>query len=828
MAVMKYMGYNNIVATISAFGVCNPTPGASENCLPWWQAGDDYGFSSAALTTLYFGSAISQTIVNTPPAFFPTPTVGAGSITSPFLFLEASVGEASQPTTQSFGGVNAIPESLPSLPVTVNLSGAACAGTNCSVTVTMPSCPMPNPRYLGYYLYAATGSTSTPPVNTSTSWQWQPMAAATFAQGQAAQGDIIPCGTSVTLSNLLNTATQPPTTDAGNTGAQRPGWMPSTMTDQTGLQTLATDLETDPGVSWNYLGDEPGPKSVPSAFNQIQTMNQYTSMFTSIPHPGLDSSARDWRTIEDMFGFDPYSTGTVISYFSENAWATPTTYNNHPTFTPFNFNSLQTPTNNSFGSVAEATAALDVTADQAGQYLYGTRPCQAFIGDFAFSQLVGFGYAELRREELKHLTGCQNWGITGFAVSRYIFGNSGMETSVWVGNTNQVTQQKLWRDRLNSLAPVLLQKIDGSSRLGLGTKLTAISSSTTVATDCGAQSGYIDTTNYGLFNTPAQIRFVTHIDQATGNILILANNLCYGSPTVTFTGNFGAATTVAAEGDPVPATDAQNFYSRPISGGQFSDTFGPMEQKIYSIPFAAAPIISFNPTPPINLGSQGVGSASSPMTVTITNTGNANLTFGAQSFSAFTGLNAGDFTIAGGNDLCATQTVLPGANCTVAITFTPSVVGSEGATLNMNGNVTASAALTGIGQAGALSTSPTTLTFPATVVGQHSPTQTFTLTNAGPGIVTISNIQTFGDFSQSNACGTTLGISGPAASCVFTVTFTPTQTSGLNGRTGSIVITSNASNSPTTENLQGTGISVAQLNLIIKNGMVIKNGVVIK
>jgi hypothetical protein len=236
--------------------------------------------------------------------------------------------------------------------------------------------------------------------------------------------------------------------------------------------------------------------------------------------------------------------------------------------------------------------------------------------------------------------------------------------------------------------------------------------------------------------------------------------------------------------------------------------------------------ITFTPATPINLGSYGVGIAGSPFTITINNTGTANLTFGSPSFSPFTGTNAADFAVS--TDNCAAQTVVPSGNCTMLTTVTPSLIGAESANLNMNGNVVFSAALTATGQAGVLSTVPTSLTFPATVVGQHSPTQTFTLTNAGPGIVTISNIQTNGDFSQSNTCGATLGISGPAASCVFTVTFTPTQISAPNGRTGSVVITSNASNSPTTENLQGTGISVAQPNLIIKNGTTILNGLVIK
>src|SRR5438270_144035 len=93
------------------------------------------------------------------------------------------------------------------------------------------------------------------------------------------------------------------------------------------------------------------------------------------------------------------------------------------------------------------------------------------------------------------------------------------------------------------------------------------------------------------------------------------------------------------------------------------------------------------------------------------------------------------------------------------------------------------------------SVSPTSLTFGSQTVGTTSAAQTVTLT--------ITSIVASGDFAASNTCGGSLAAGG---NCSISVTLTPTA-SGT--RTGSLSVTDNATGSPQTVSLTGTGSSTA-------------------
>jgi hypothetical protein len=76
-----------------------------------------------------------------------------------------------------------------------------------------------------------------------------------------------------------------------------------------------------------------------------------------------------------------------------------------------------------------------------------------------------------------------------------------------------------------------------------------------------------------------------------------------------------------------------------------------------------------------------------------------------------------------------------------------------------------------------------------------------TLTNNQSVSLTNISVSVAGaGFSQVNTCGTSIG---PGAKCTITVTFAP-KTSGA--VTGAVTITDNASNSPQSISLKGTGI----------------------
>jgi uncharacterized protein (TIGR03437 family) len=99
--------------------------------------------------------------------------------------------------------------------------------------------------------------------------------------------------------------------------------------------------------------------------------------------------------------------------------------------------------------------------------------------------------------------------------------------------------------------------------------------------------------------------------------------------------------------------------------------------------------------------------------------------------------------------------------------------------------------------------SVTSLSFGNESVDITSAPQTVTMTNIGTSALDINGISIAGtnsaDYAETNTCGGSLAAS---TSCSIFVTFTPTATGA---RTASINVTDNASNSPQTISLTGTG-----------------------
>jgi hypothetical protein len=96
------------------------------------------------------------------------------------------------------------------------------------------------------------------------------------------------------------------------------------------------------------------------------------------------------------------------------------------------------------------------------------------------------------------------------------------------------------------------------------------------------------------------------------------------------------------------------------------------------------------------------------------------------------------------------------------------------------------------------------------VVGATTAAKNVTLTNAGSVTLDIAGITTSANFATKTAtgktpCGATLA---GGKSCQIGVTFTPTQIGAL---TGTLSISDNASNSPQTVTLSGTGKAQAAI-----------------
>ena len=105
------------------------------------------------------------------------------------------------------------------------------------------------------------------------------------------------------------------------------------------------------------------------------------------------------------------------------------------------------------------------------------------------------------------------------------------------------------------------------------------------------------------------------------------------------------------------------------------------------------------------------------------------------------------------------------------------------------------------------SLSPTSLSFGNHQVNTTSAAQTVTLKNSGDAALTIKGIglsgPNSGDFHQQNTCPSGSSTLAAGASCTISVTFTPTAEGN---RSASLTITDNASGSPQSVALGGTGV----------------------
>ncbi len=207
-----------------------------------------------------------------------------------------------------------------------------------------------------------------------------------------------------------------------------------------------------------------------------------------------------------------------------------------------------------------------------------------------------------------------------------------------------------------------------------------------------------------------------------------------------------------------------------------------------------------------------VGSRSVTQNVTLTNTGVLMLTI---SSIATKGTNATDFAE---TNNCGSS-LAPGKSCTIGVDFAPTHVGPRTAALKITGNAAGSppsVPLSGIGvESGPNATlSPARLTFATQLVGTSSPAQSVMLSNYGTTALSITGIVASGDFSESNACGSSVAA---GASCTISVTFKPTQSGS---RTGTLSITDNAPGSPQTVSLTGTGTVVELIPASLSFGTV--------
>ncbi len=209
------------------------------------------------------------------------------------------------------------------------------------------------------------------------------------------------------------------------------------------------------------------------------------------------------------------------------------------------------------------------------------------------------------------------------------------------------------------------------------------------------------------------------------------------------------------------------------------------------------PIMSGSISPGnLTFASQLVGTTSTAQFATLTSVGATCFQFASIQV-------VGSFTQTSN---CPALGVPGGTSCTFNIAFTPvaagTTFGSLTATSITGGSGYVSLTGTGVSPAPTASVSPGSLAFPNQFVGTTSAPMPVTLSNSGSGALSINSIGiNGGPFLQTNNCPASLAA---GSSCTINVSFSPV---GRGSVTGMLTIADNASGSPQTVNLAGTGVA---------------------
>jgi hypothetical protein len=242
----------------------------------------------------------------------------------------------------------------------------------------------------------------------------------------------------------------------------------------------------------------------------------------------------------------------------------------------------------------------------------------------------------------------------------------------------------------------------------------------------------------------------------------------------------------------VPVSHLEVFHAAGVKRLRAS-TYG---RGVWETPLATGsiPLVSFSNTT-LSFSAQPVGTSSAPGAITLTNIGSSPLNV--------TGYNLSGTEFAQTNNCPAA--LAAGARCTISITFTPISSGNHQATLTIVDNAYDSpqeVQLIGNLPVPALNVDNSQLRdFGGLAIGVISGIQVVNLRSVGTGPLTISRITATGDFLETDNCGKVLQI---LDYCQISVSFRPTA-SGT--RTGSLLITDDAPNSPQTVPLSGTGVA---------------------
>ena len=305
--------------------------------------------------------------------------------------------------------------------------------------------------------------------------------------------------------------------------------------------------------------------------------------------------------------------------------------------------------------------------------------------------------------------------------------------------------------------------------------------------------------------SPMSISFGNVLVGSSGSQNITLTNSGTAAVTVSAASAFGTGFSISGIATPLTINAGQNTT--------FAATFAPTSAGAAS---GSVSITSNAPGSPLTITMSGTGTqaqlSATPSSVSFGNvvTGNTNsqtITLKNSGSASVTisqvGVSGIGFSISG---LATPTTIAAGGSTSFSAAFAPTSAGSVSGSVslvNSGPNSPLGIPLSGTGVAATqlLGVSPTTLSF-GNVNDGTSTSQSVTLTNNGNSNVTISSIGVTGAGFSGSGVNSGLMLS-PNQTATLTITFDPSSGGPV---TGTVTIASNATNSPATVSVSGTGI----------------------
>jgi len=241
---------------------------------------------------------------------------------------------------------------------------------------------------------------------------------------------------------------------------------------------------------------------------------------------------------------------------------------------------------------------------------------------------------------------------------------------------------------------------------------------------------------------------------------------------------FGLPSLTSRDGDANDTTDSFDFNQTPLSPLVLTQR--------------TCPIVST--TGGITFGGQAVHTQSPAFTVTLTNVRTTSIRVSSISIT-------GDFT-----ETNNCTTLEPSQACRINVYFRPRQTGAlSGALTVVDNDVTSPQVISLRGTGGNVTLDPYLypgLNFETVHLGTTSNAQAITLINTGTSALSLADVATVGEFSETNTCGSSLSAGGQ---CTIEVSAAPT-TSGV--LYGNLVVTDSDPTSQQMVRLQATGTAV--------------------